>query len=196
MKFTQPKLQFSPDSLEPVISHTTIDFHYGKHTKAYLDNLNKLIVSTKYEEMQLEEIIKKSEGIVYNNAAQLWNHIFYFTQITPNGKYLPESRLKTQVNKQFKSFDNFKELFEKAGMSVFGSGWVWLSSDLEGKLFITQTQNADNPLKLNLIPIFTIDLWEHAYYLDYQNRRGEYMNEFWKIVDWEEVSDRYEEIFL
>ena len=196
MKFAQPKLLFAPNALEPVISRSTIDFHYGKHEKIYLDNLNKLIAGTKYEDMSLEDIIRESDGALFNNAAQSWNHIFYFAQFIPQGKNIPEGRLKTQIIKQFNSLEYLQELIEKAGISVFGSGWVWLSSDLSGELFITQTNNADNPIQLDLIPILTIDLWEHAYYLDYQNKRGDYINEIWKIIDWEEISDRYEEIFL
>ena len=196
MKFTQPKLQFAPNALEPVISRSTIEFHYGKHEKTYIDNLNKLIVGTKYEDMTLEDIIRFSDGTLFNNAAQTWNHVFYFSQFVPQGKNLPNGRLKSQIEKQFNLFENLIELIEKAAISVFGSGWVWLSSDLKGELFITQASNADNPLRQELIPILTIDVWEHAYYLDYQNRRGDYVSEIWKIIDWEEISDRYEEILL
>lgn len=191
MKFTQPRLPYSTSALLPVISPTTIDYHYGKHEKAYIDTLNKLIEGTDYEEMSLEEIIVKSDGKLFNQASQAWNHIFYFFQFSPEGVREPVGKLKERIEKQFGSFDEFKKKFEEAGAGLFGSGWVWLSSDRDGTLFITQGGNAANPLTDGLRPVLTFDVWEHAYYLDYQNRRPEYLSKLWDIIDWEVVSARY-----
>ncbi|MDE6409034.1 MAG: superoxide dismutase [Muribaculaceae bacterium] len=192
MKFTQPRLPYSVDALSPVISPTTIDYHYGKHEKAYIDTLNKLIEGTEFEEMSLEDIIRKSEGKLFNQASQAWNHILYFFQFSPTGKREPIGNLRDKIDEQFGSFDDFKKKFEEAGLSLFGSGWVWLSADSDGKLFITQGSNAENPLTKGLRPIFVFDVWEHAYYLDYQNRRGEYLSKLWDIVDWNIIERRYE----
>lgn len=192
MKFTQPRLPYSIDALAPVISPTTIDYHYGKHEKAYIDTLNQLIEGTEYEEMPLEEIIVKSEGKLFNQASQAWNHILYFFQFSPTGRKEPIGSLRDSIERDFESFENFKEKFEQAGVTLFGSGWVWLCADSDGKLFITQGSNAENPLTKGLRPIFTFDVWEHAYYLDYQNRRAEYLKKLWDIVDWTVVERRYE----
>lgn len=192
MKFTQPRLPYAPDALAPVISATTIDFHYGKHEKAYIDTLNSLIEGTPFDEMSLEEIICKSEGKLFNNAAQAWNHIFYFFQFSPNGLKEPSGALREQIERQFESIDAFKKKFEEAGATLFGSGWVWLSADDKGTLFITQGGNASNPMTQGLKPILTFDVWEHAYYLDYQNRRADYLHSLWDIVDWDIVGIRYE----
>lgn len=191
MKFTQPRLPYAPDALAPVISATTIDFHYGKHEKAYIDTLNSLIEGTPFDEMSLEEIICKSEGKLFNNAAQAWNHIFYFFQFSPNGLKEPSGALREQIERQFESIDAFKKKFEEAGATLFGSGWVWLSADDKGTLFITQGGNASNPMTQGLKPILTFDVWEHAYYLDYQNRRADYLHSLWDIVDWDIVGIRY-----
>ncbi len=191
MKFTQPKLPYAPDALNPVISPTTIDFHYGKHEKAYIDNLNSLIKGTEYEDMPLEEIIVKSEGKLFNNASQAWNHIFYFFQFSPVGQKEPTGELRKQIEKQFGSFDEFKKQMSEAGATLFGSGWVWLSADSEGKLIISQGKDAENPMRSGLKPILVIDVWEHAYYLDYQNRRAEYLDRIWDIIDWEIIEIRY-----
>ncbi len=191
MKFTQPRLPYAPDALAPVISATTIDFHYGKHEKAYIDTLNSLIEGTPFDEMSLEEIICKSEGKLFNNAAQAWNHIFYFFQFSPNGLKEPSGKLREQIENQFESVDAFKKKFEEAGATLFGSGWVWLSADDKGTLFITQGGNASNPMTQGLKPILTFDVWEHAYYLDYQNRRADYLHSLWDIVDWDIVGIRY-----
>ena len=192
MKFTQPRLPYSIDALSPVISPTTIDYHYGKHEKAYIDTLNQLIEGTEYEEMPLEEIIVKSDGKLFNQASQAWNHILYFFQFSPTGRREPIGNLRDSIEKSFDSFENFKEKFEQAGVTLFGSGWVWLCVDSDGKLFITQGSNAENPLTKGLRPIFTFDVWEHAYYLDYQNRRAEYLKKLWDIVDWSIIERRYE----
>ncbi len=193
MKFTQPRLPYAPDALAPVISPVTVDFHYGKHEKTYIDTLNALVKDTPFEEMSLEEIICKSDGKLFNNAAQAWNHIFYFFQFAPNGLKEPSGKLKEQIDKQYGSFEEFKSKVEEAGTTLFGSGWVWVSADDKGTLFITQGKNASNPLTDGLKPILTIDVWEHAYYLDYQNRRAEYLKKIWDIIDWDIISIRYGE---
>ncbi len=191
MRFTQPKLPYPQDALAPIISPTTIEYHYGKHERAYIDTLNKLIEGTDYENMALEDIIVKSDGKLFNNAAQAWNHIFYFFQFNPDGMKEPSGKLRAKIEEQFGSFDEFKKKFEEAGATLFGSGWVWLSSNAEGKLFITQAPNAANPLTQNLRPLLTFDVWEHAYYLDYQNLRAEYLHNLWDIIDWDIIEMRY-----
>lgn len=192
MKFTQPRLPYSIDALQPVISLTTIDYHYGKHEKAYIDNLNALIEGTEYEDMALEKIICESDGKIFNNASQAWNHIFYFFQFSPNGLKDPAGALHDKIVETFGSVDEFKKKFEEAGATLFGSGWVWLSADDKGDLYITQGKDAENPMTKGLRPILVFDVWEHAYYLDYQNRRAEYLHKLWDIVDWGIVSSRYE----
>ena len=185
MVYTLPELPYATDALAPVISRDTIEYHYGKHERTYIDNLNRLIKDTKYEDMELEDIIRSAEGPVFNNASQAWNHIFYFFTFSPEGSRDPEGRLRHAIDEQFGSLEQFKREFEEAGVSIFGSGWVWLSKDKDGKLFIT------NPLTDGLTPLLTFDVWEHAYYLDYRNRRAEALKEWWKIVDWDIVSSRY-----
>ncbi len=191
MIYQQPELPYSSDALTPVISQETIDFHYGKHEKAYIDNLNRLIKGTDYEDMELEDIIRHSEGALFNNASQAWNHIFYFFSFAPNSGGEPGGELRKAIDRDFGSFENFKKAFEDAGAGLFGSGWVWLSRDEDGKLFITQEKNAGTPLKTGLIPLLTFDVWEHAYYLDYQNRRADHLRRLWDIVDWDVVESRY-----
>jgi len=191
MKFTQPRLPYAPDALAPTISQTTIEYHYGKHEKAYIDTLNGLIKGTEFEEMSMEDIILHSEGKIFNNAAQAWNHIFYFFQFSPNGLKEPVRKLREQIERQFGSFEDFKKKFEEAGTSLFGSGWIWLSADEKDNLFITQSQNAGNPMLDGLKPILTFDVWEHAYYIDYQNRRAEYLHRLWDIIDWDIIEIRY-----
>ncbi len=191
MKFTQPRLPYAPDALAPVISQTTVEYHYGKHEKTYIDTLNTLIEGTEYQEMPLEEIILRSDGKLYNNAAQAWNHIFYFFQFSPDGLKEPDGLLRTRIEEQFGSVDEFKKKFEEAGATLFGSGWVWLSEDNNGQLVITQGGNASNPLTQGLRPLLTFDVWEHAYYLDYQNRRADYLHRLWDIVDWDVIGMRF-----
>lgn len=191
MKFTKPRLPYSPDALSPTISAETVNYHYGKHEEAYINTLNSLIEGTPFNDMALEEIICKSDGKLFNNASQAWNHIFYFFQFNPTGLKEPSGKLKEQIEKQFGSFEEFKKKFEEAGTTLFGSGWVWLSADEEGKLFITQGGNASNPMTDGLKPILTFDVWEHAYYLDYQNRRADYLHSLWDIVDWDIIEIRY-----
>lgn len=191
MKYTQPNLPYSSNALEPVISQETVEYHYGKHEKAYIDNLNKLIEGTEFEDMELEDVIRHAKGALFNNASQAWNHIFYFFTLSPDGGGEPEGELRRAIDGQFGSFEKFKEAFEAAGASLFGSGWVWLSRDDDGKLVITQESNAGNPMTQGLTPLLTFDVWEHAYYLDYQNLRASYLKRMWEIVDWEIVESRY-----
>lgn len=191
MKFAKPRLPYMVSDLEPIISAATIDYHYGKHEQAYIDNLNKLIDGSKYADMSLEAIIRESDGALFNNASQAWNHIFYFFQFSNAGLKEPCGKLAERIDEDFGSFDEFKKKFEEAGATLFGSGWVWLSSDEQGKLYITQGKNADNPMKDGLRPLLVFDVWEHAYYLDYQNRRAEYLKRLWEIVDWDLICIRY-----
>ncbi|MDE6288706.1 MAG: superoxide dismutase [Muribaculaceae bacterium] len=192
MNYVQPELPYSNDALAPAISAETISYHYGKHEKAYIDNLNRLIKGTEYEDMDLEEIIVKAKGALFNNASQAWNHIFYFFTFSPQGSREPSGELRKAIDRDFGSFDKFKEAFVEAGVGLFGSGWVWLSSDEDGKLVITQGPNAGNPLTEGLTPLLTFDVWEHAYYLDYQNRRADALKALWDIVDWDVVEGRYQ----
>ncbi|MDX9782219.1 MAG: superoxide dismutase [Bacteroidales bacterium] len=191
MKFELPKLAWDNGDMEPVISARTIEFHYGKHHQAYVNNLNSLIVGTQFESMGLEEIIKKSEGAIFNNAAQVWNHTFYFNCFTPGGSELPSEELLEAILRKWESFDHFKKDFSTAAATVFGSGWAWLVKDENGELVILKESNAGTPLIKGLEPLLVFDVWEHAYYLDYQNRRADYIEALWKIVDWEAVSSRY-----
>lgn len=191
MLYEQPQLPYDRDALEPVISATTVDFHYGKHEKAYIDNLNRLIKGTEFEDMELEEVIAHAKGALYNNASQAWNHIFYFFTFSPDGRREPGGELRKAIERDFGSFEKFKEAFVDAGVGLFGSGWVWLSHDDNGKLLITQGANAENPITNGLTPLLTFDVWEHAYYLDYQNRRADALKRLWDIVDWEIVESRY-----
>ena len=192
MKFSQPRLPYAVDALQPYISRNTIDYHYGKHESNYINTLNALIEGTEFENMSLEDIIVKSEGKIFNNASQAWNHIFYFFQFSPEGLKEPTGKLREKIDATFGSSDEFKRQFEEKGATLFGSGWVWLSADKNGDLHITQSPNAGNPMTEGLRPILTFDVWEHAYYLDYQNRRADYLKQLWNIVDWDIVSMRYE----
>lgn len=191
MKYTKPQLPYADDALEPVISRRTIEFHYGKHEQAYIDNLNKLIEGTEFAELPLEDVIHDAKGPLFNNASQAWNHIFYFFSFSPDGGGEPEGDLRKAIDRDFGSFENFKKEFVEAGTKLFGSGWVWLSRDNSGRLFITQEGNAGNPITDGLTPILTFDVWEHAYYLDYQNRRADALNALWDIIDWPIVEARY-----
>jgi len=192
MKFTLPELPYAHNALEPIISERTISFHYGKHHQAYVNNLNGLVVGTEFEDSGLEEIVKKSEGPIFNNAAQIWNHTFYFLSLTPEKGSAPGDKLVKAITEGWDSLDNFKVEFNKAAVSVFGSGWAWLVKDAGGKLSIVKESNAGNPITRGLSPLLTFDVWEHAYYLDYQNRRADYVAALWDLVDWKLVSDRYE----
>ncbi|MCR4663773.1 MAG: superoxide dismutase [Paludibacteraceae bacterium] len=192
--FTLIQLPYAQDALEPVISRQTLEFHHGKHLQTYVDNLNKLIIGTEYENMSLEEIVCKSQGGIFNNAGQILNHNMYFMQFAgAQAARLPQLQgtLLDAINRDFGSFDNFKAEFEKAGTTLFGSGWVWLSADKDGRLVITQEPNAQNPITKGLRPLLTMDVWEHAYYLDYQNRRAAHLQSLWQIINWQEIERRY-----
>ena len=219
--FTLINLPYAQDALLPVISAQTLSFHHGKHLQTYVDNLNKLIVGTEYENMPLEEIVCKSTGATFNNAGQILNHNLYFTQFKgvqtdsdnspsklegvrgrvsniadePSASQADNARkphtLCQALIRNFGSFEAFKQEFEQKGTTLFGSGWVWLSADKDGKLVITQEQNANNPITKCLRPLLTMDVWEHAYYLDYQNRRAAHLQALWSIINWEEIERRY-----
>lgn len=191
-KFSLVALPYAEDALAPVISAETISFHYGKHLQTYVNNLNGLLPGTPYEGLSLEEIVQKSDGGIFNNAGQILNHNLYFTQFSaPKADNRPTGKLAAAIDEQFGSFDAFCEEFEKKGTTLFGSGWVWLSADKDGKLQITQETNAGNPLTKGLTPLLTFDVWEHAYYLDYQNRRPAHLTALWQIVNWEVINSRY-----
>ena len=183
-------LPYTPEALEPVISAQTLSYHHGKHLQAYVDNLNKLTAGTAFETLPLEEIVKQSTGPLYNNAGQVLNHNLYFTQFTPHPAE-PSGKLLRQIEKQWGTLEAFKAEFESKGVSLFGSGWVWLSADEEGSLHITQEPNAGNPVTRGYKPLLTFDVWEHAYYLDYQNRRAAHLQALWQIVNWQEIERRY-----
>ena len=177
-------------SLAPVISDQTLAFHHGKHLQAYVDNLNKLVAGTEYEGKNLEDIVRKAPaGAVFNNAGQILNHELYFTQFAPKATE-PVGKIKAQIEKQWGSIEAFKAEFESKGTTLFGSGWVWLQANDKGELSIGQYPNADNPVAHGLKPILTFDVWEHAYYLDYQNRRAAHLNALWQIVNWAEIEKR------
>jgi Fe-Mn family superoxide dismutase len=193
MKFELPPLNYNPDALAPQISPETIEYHHGKHHLAYVNNLNNLVPGTPYEEASLETMIKKAEGGIFNNAAQIWNHTFYFATFSPSGKREPHGTLARAIESEFVSFAGFQEAFTKAATSLFGSGWAWLCMKPDGRLTITQEQNAGNPLRSGLMPLMTCDVWEHAYYIDYRNRRPDYIKNFWELLDWNVIGDRYDE---
>jgi Fe-Mn family superoxide dismutase len=200
--FTLIDLPYAPDALAPVISADTIGFHHGKHLQGYVDNLNRLIAGTEFEPMSLEEIVCNADGAIFNNAGQILNHNLYFTQFKPavpepaegpasHSGLDPESPLSRQIEKQWGTLDAFKADFVAKGTTLFGSGWVWLSATPDGTLVISQEPNANNPLTKGLKPLLTFDVWEHAYYLDYQNRRAAQLEALWGIVDWSVVEERY-----
>lgn len=190
MKFLLPELPYSHNALAPIISEETISFHYGKHHQTYVNNLNNLIQGTEFENTDLDTIVKKSEGAIFNNAAQTWNHNFYFLSLTPDSGKTPSTSLLKAINESWGDLDAFKSEFNKAAVSLFGSGWAWLVKDTEGKLSIIKESNAGNPLTRGFSPLLTFDVWEHAYYLDYQNRRADYVATLWDLVDWNVVSSR------
>jgi Fe-Mn family superoxide dismutase len=180
-----PQLPYAKDALAPHISAETLEFHYGKHHAAYVANLNKLIAGTEFAELSLEDIIKKASGGIFNNAAQVWNHTFYWNCLSPKGGGEPTGTLADAINKAFGSFATFKEKLTAAAVTQFGSGWAWLVKNSDGSLAIEQTGNAGNPLKDGRKPILTVDVWEHAYYIDYRNARPAYVEAFWKLVNWQ-----------
>ncbi|MBC8216081.1 MAG: superoxide dismutase [Fe] [Candidatus Marinimicrobia bacterium] len=191
MKHQLPNLPFAKDALEPHISAETLDFHHGKHHQAYVNNLNNLIPGTEFEEMSLEDIIKNSSGGIFNNAAQVWNHTFYWNCLSPNGGGEPKGELAEAINSTFGSFEKFKDAFSKSAVTNFGSGWTWLVKKQDGGLKIVNTGNAGTPMTDGLTALLTIDVWEHAYYVDYRNARPNYVNAFWKLVNWNIVRKNY-----
>ncbi len=185
-----PALPYAMDALEPYISKRTLEFHYGKHHQAYVTNLNNLIPGTEFENATLEEMVMKATGGIFNNAAQVWNHTFYWNCLKPQGGGEPQGILAEKINRTFGSFEDFREKFSKADVTLFGSGWAWLVEKADGSLEIVQESNAGNPMRNGGKPLLTCDVWEHAYYLDKQNARPVYVADFWKLVDWEKVASR------
>lgn len=188
MTIELPALPYDRTALEPHISGETIDFHYGKHHKAYVDNLNKMIEGTEFAELSLEEIIQKSQGGMFNNAAQVWNHTFYWNCLSPNGGGEPTGKLLEAINAAFGDFAKFKEEFTKTAIGTFGSGWAWLVQRPDGSLALVSTSNAATPLTGDDKPLLTCDVWEHAYYIDYRNARPTYLEHFWNLVNWDFVA--------
>ena len=188
MAIELPALPYDRTALEPHISGETIDFHYGKHHKTYVDNLNKMIEGTEFASMPLEEIIRKSQGGMFNNAAQIWNHTFYWNCLSPKGGGEPAGKLGDAINKAFGSFEKFKEEFTKVSVGTFGSGWGWLVQRPDGSLALVSTSNAATPLTGEDIALLTCDVWEHAYYIDYRNARPKYLEAFWNLVNWDFVA--------
>lgn len=185
MAFTLPDLPFPKDALMPHISEETFEYHHGKHHAAYVNNLNKLIEGTEFEQMTLENIILNSQGGIFNNAAQTWNHTFFWNSLSPNGGGTPKGILLDEIVKNFGSFDDFKRKFTDSAITLFGSGWTWLVKNPDGTLEVIQTQNAGTPLTIGKKPIITLDVWEHAYYIDYRNARPKFVEAFWEIVNWD-----------
>jgi len=191
MEHKLPELPYAKDALDPVISAETIEYHYGKHHKTYVDNLNKLIAGTEFENMPLEEIVKKASGGVFNNAAQVWNHTFYWNCLSPGGGGEPSGPVADAIVKAFGSFAEFKEKFSSAAVTQFGSGWAWLVKNTDGSLAIEATSNAATPLTAGKTPLLTCDVWEHAYYIDYRNARPKYVENFWNLVNWKFVEKNH-----
>ena len=191
-KFELMSLPYAPEALEPVISKKTLEFHHGKHLAGYVNNLNVLLKESPLAGLSLEEIVCKADGGILNNAGQILNHNLYFGQFcAPKADNMPVGELAAAIVRDFGSFEAFKDEFQKKGATLFGSGWVWLSADKAGKLIITQETNAANPIQKGLKPLLTFDVWEHAYYLDYQNRRPDHLAALWQIIDWNVIENRY-----
>jgi Fe-Mn family superoxide dismutase len=186
-----PPLPYAKNALEPYISAETLEYHYGKHHQAYVTNLNNLIVGTEFENLPLEDIIRKSSGGIFNNAAQVWNHTFYWNGLKPNGGGEPSGALAEAINRTFGSFAKFKEEFSKCAVTTFGSGWAWLVKNADDSLALVSTGNAGCPLTTGQTPLLTCDVWEHAYYIDYRNARPKYVEEFWNLVNWEFVEKNF-----
>jgi Fe-Mn family superoxide dismutase len=187
-----PPLPFAKDALEPVISAETIDYHYGKHHQAYVTNLNKLVPGTEFEDTDLEDIVLNASGGIFNNAAQVWNHTFYWNGLSPDGGGEPGGALGEAIDKAFGSLAAFKAAFVKSATGNFGSGWTWLVKTGNGSLEIVNTSNAANPLRDTKTPLLTIDVWEHAYYIDYRNARPKYLEEIWKLINWDFAAANYD----
>ena len=191
MEHTLPALPYAMDALAPTISQETLEFHYGKHHKAYVDNLNNLIKGGEFENSSLEEIVKKSSGGIFNNSAQVWNHTFYWNSLSPNGGGAPTGALADAINAKWGSFDNFKAEFSKTAVTTFGSGWAWLVKTPAGELELVSTSNAATPLTTDNKALLTCDVWEHAYYIDYRNARPKYVESFWNLVNWDFVAANF-----
>lgn len=193
MEHTLPALPYALDALQPHISKETLEYHYGKHHQTYVTNLNNLIKGTEFENATLEEIVKKSSAGVFNNAAQVWNHTFYWNCLTPNGGGAPSGALADAINAKWGSFDKFKEEFTKSCLANFGSGWTWLAKKADGSVDIVNTSNAATPLTGADTPLMTCDIWEHAYYIDYRNARAKYVEAFWNLANWDFVAKNFAE---
>ena len=191
MEHKLPVLPYALDALAPHLSKETLEYHYGKHHQTYITNLNNLIKGTEFENADLEEIVKKSSGGLFNNAAQTWNHTFYWLSLTPNGQGKPAGELAAAIDAKSGSFDAFKAEFDKVAAGTFGSGWAWLVKKADGSLDLVSTSNAATPLTTDAVPLLTCDVWEHAYYIDYRNSRPNYLGGFWNIVNWDEVTKRF-----
>lgn len=186
--FVLPALPYALDALAPTISKETLEYHYGKHHQAYVNNLNNLTKDTEFATMPLEDVIMKSSGGIFNNAAQIWNHTFYWNCLTPNAKGEPSGKLADAIKQKWGSFEEFKKLFSQSAVSNFGSGWTWLVQNQDGSLDILNTSNASLPMKEGKKALLTCDIWEHAYYIDYRNARPSYVENFWKLVNWDFVA--------
>ena len=191
MEHTLPTLPYAMDALAPHISAETLEFHYGKHHKTYVDNLNNLVKGTEFENASLEEIVKKSSGGIFNHAAQVWNHTFYWNGLAPNAGGAPTGALADAINAKWGSFDAFKEAFTKCAVTTFGSGWAWLVKTPAGELDLVSTSNAATPLTTDNKALLTCDVWEHAYYVDYRNARPKYVESFWNLVNWDFVAKNF-----
>ena len=185
MEHQLPALPYAKDALKPHISAETMEYHYGKHHQAYVTKLNSLIKGTKFENASLEEIIKGSEGPLFNNAAQVWNHTFFWNCLSPKGGHVPGGKVLDLINKKWGTYDKFKEEFTNSAVNNFGSGWTWLVQNAKGDIEIFNTSNADTPMKHDLTALLTLDIWEHAYYIDYRNARPDFVAAFWKLVNWD-----------
>jgi Fe-Mn family superoxide dismutase len=192
MAHNLPPLPYAEDALAPVISTETIQYHYGKHHRGYVDKLNAMVADSEWEQAPLEELVVRAQGGLFNNAAQAWNHSFYWKGLSPDGGGDPNGTLAGAINAAFGSFDEFRKAFISAGAANFGSGWTWLVCNADGSLEIVNTDDADNPLRHGQRPLFTVDVWEHAYYIDYRNGRGAYLNAIWDIVNWDFVAGNLE----
>lgn len=192
MAIELPELPYGMEALQPHISKETLEFHYGKHHRAYVDNLNKLIANTEFANQTLEAIILKSSGGIFNNAAQVWNHTFYWNCLKPNGGGLPKGKLADAINQSFGSFDAFKEKFTQTAITTFGSGWAWLVKKQDGSIDLVSTSNAATPMTQNQKALLTCDVWEHAYYIDYRNARPKYLEHFWELINWDFVAANFE----
>lgn len=188
-----PDLPYKLDALEPHLSAETLQYHYGKHHQKYVNTLNELADGTEYQTMELEEIIRQADGKIYNNAAQIWNHTFYWNSFSPDGLRQPTPKIEKQLTDAFGSFDKFKEAFNTSCLGLFGSGWVWLVVGKDGKLALETGKDADNPLREGKTPLLTCDMWEHAYYIDYRNDKQSYLDAFWQIIDWNVIEQRLQE---